>query len=148
MLVADSPYGPFIDPIGKPLVKNSYADIDPTVLIDDDGQAYMYWGNPDLYYVKLNEDMISCDGEVVHERMTHEAFGERKGNQKRPTLYEEGPWAYKRKNKYYMAFASTCCPEGMGYSMSDSPTGPWVYKGMMQILLNVRLKSVPVLIKY
>ena len=131
VLVADSPYGPFIDPIGKPLVKNSYADIDPTVLIDDDGQAYMYWGNPDLYYVKLNEDMISCDGEVVHEQMTHEAFGERKGNQKRPTLYEEGPWAYKRKNKYYMAFASTCCPEGMGYSMSDSPTGPWVYKGMI-----------------
>lgn len=43
VLVADSPYGPFIDPIGKPLVKNSYADIDPTVLIDDDGQAYMYW---------------------------------------------------------------------------------------------------------
>ena len=91
----------------------------------------LFAGNPDLYYVKLNEDMISCDGEVVHEQMTHEAFGERKGNQKRPTLYEEGPWAYKRKNKYYMAFASTCCPEGMGYSMSDSPTGPWVYKGMI-----------------
>lgn len=129
--VADSPYGPFYDPLGKPLVQSEWGDIDPTVFIDDDGQAYLYWGNPNLYYVKLNEDMISCDGEVVHEQMTHEAFGERKGNQKRPTLYEEGPWAYKRKNKYYMAFASTCCPEGMGYSMSDSPTGPWVYKGMI-----------------
>lgn len=131
VLVSDSPYGPFIDPIGKPLVKNSYADIDPTVLIDDDGQAYMYWGNPDLYYVKLNKDMISCDGDIVHEAMTHDAFGKREGNPKRPTLYEEGPWAYKRKGKYYMAFASTCCPEGMGYSMSTSPTGPWTYKGMI-----------------
>ena len=46
VLVADSPYGPFTDPIGKPLVcqKEHWNDIDPTVLIDDAGQAYMYWG--------------------------------------------------------------------------------------------------------
>lgn len=48
VLMADSPYGPFKDPIGKPLVKNALDDIDPTVLIDDDGQAYLYWGNPNL----------------------------------------------------------------------------------------------------
>jgi hypothetical protein len=28
-----------------------------------------------------------------------------------------------------MAFASTCCSEGIGYAMSDTPTGPWTYKG-------------------
>jgi hypothetical protein len=43
--------------------------------------------------------------------------------------YQEGPWCYKRNGKYYMAFASTCCPEGLGYAMSDSPTGPWTEKG-------------------
>ena len=61
VLVSDSPYGPFKDPIGKPLVwqREHWNDIDPSVMIDDDGQAYMYWGNPDLYYVKLNEDMIN-----------------------------------------------------------------------------------------
>ena len=61
VLVADSPYGPFKDPIGKPLVwqKENWYDIDPTVFIDDDGQAYMYWGNPDPYMVRLNKDMIS-----------------------------------------------------------------------------------------
>jgi arabinoxylan arabinofuranohydrolase len=64
VLVADSPYGPFKDPIGKPLIKNSNHDIDPTILIDDDGQAYMYWGNPKVYYVKLNEDMISYSGDI------------------------------------------------------------------------------------
>lgn len=63
--VADSPYGPFYDPLGKPLVQSEWGDIDPTVFIDDDGQAYLYWGNPNLYYVKLNEDMISCDGEYI-----------------------------------------------------------------------------------
>ena len=67
VLVSDSPYGPFKDPIGKPLVwqKEHWDDIDPTVYIDDDGQAYMYWGNPNLYYVKLNEDMISTSGDIV-----------------------------------------------------------------------------------
>jgi len=129
VLVSDSPYGPFKDPIGKPLIKNSMDDIDPTVYIDDDGQAYLYWGNPKLYHVKLNEDMVSYSGDILSEEMTIEAFGKRDGHPKRATQYEEGPWFYKRDNNYYMAFASTCCPEGMGYSMSKSPTGPWEYKG-------------------
>lgn len=64
--VADSPYGPFYDPLDKPLVQTKTGDIDPTVFIDDDGQAYLCWGNPNCYYVKLNEDMISYSGEVVN----------------------------------------------------------------------------------
>lgn len=117
VLVADSPYGPFHDPIGKPLVwqKEHWYDIDPSVWIDDDGQAYMYWGNPHTYYVKLNEDMISTSGEI--HQLPH------------ITDYQEGPWIYKRDSKYYLAFASTCCPEGIGYAMSDKITGPWQYKG-------------------
>ena len=60
VLVADSPYGPFKDPIGKPLAwEGDWFDIDPTVWVDDDNQAYMYWGNPELKAVKLNEDMMS-----------------------------------------------------------------------------------------
>ena len=118
VLVADSPFGPFRDPLGQPLVwqKEHWYDIDPSVFIDDDGQAYMYWGNPNVYYVKLNEDMISYSGEIVQL------------DYKIPD-YQEGPWFYKRNGHYYLAFASTCCPEGIGYAMSDSPTGPWQYKG-------------------
>ena len=117
VLVADTPYGPFTDPIGKPLVwqQEHWDDIDPTVFIDNDGQAYMYWGNPNLYYVKLNSDMISYSGDIV--------------KLDRPDKYQEGPWFYRRGDKYYLAFASTCCPEGIGYAMSDSPTGPWTTKG-------------------
>lgn len=118
VLVADSPEGPFKDPIGKPIVwqQEHWEDIDPTVLIDDDGQAYMYWGNPNVYWVKLNEDMISYNGKI------HKLDYKIKD-------YQEGPWIYKRDGKYYLAFASTCCPEGIGYAMSDSPEGPWIYKG-------------------
>lgn len=118
VLVADSPYGPFKDPLGKPLVwqKEHWEDIDPSVFIDDDGQAYMYWGNPNVYYVKLNEDMISYSGEVMKLA-------------ENPEHYQEGPWFYKRNGKYYLAFASTCCPEGIGYAMSDTPVGPWKTQG-------------------
>lgn len=118
VLVADSPYGPFKDPIGKPLIKNSSQDIDPTILIDDDGQAYLYWGNPNLYYVKLNQDMISYSGDIIKEPT-------------KPANYQEGPWVWKRGGHYYLCYASTCCPEGIGYAMSNSPTGPWEYKGMI-----------------
>ena len=117
VLTADEPFGPFHDPLGEPLVwqKEHWNDIDPTVWIDDDGQAYMYWGNPELYSVKLGKDMISLAGPIV----------------KHPKIedYQEGPWFWKHDGHYYMAFASTCCPEGIGYAMSDGPEGPWEYKG-------------------
>ena len=45
--VADKIEGPYKDPLGKPLFENgSWDHIDPTVMIDADGQAYLYWGNP------------------------------------------------------------------------------------------------------
>ncbi len=53
--------------LGNRWLKIAIHDIDPTVFIDDDGQAYMYWGNPDLYYIKLNEDMVSYSGEIITE---------------------------------------------------------------------------------
>ena len=117
VLVADNPYGPFTDPLNGQLVwqRQHWNDIDPTVWIDDDGQAYMYWGNPELYMIKLKEDMIHTEGSIV----TYPKIKD----------YQEGPWFYKHGEHYYMAFASTCCSEGIGYAMSDSPTGPWTYKG-------------------
>ena len=124
VLVSDSPYGPFRDPLGKPLVwdQSNWYDIDPSVFIDDDGQAYMYWGNPYTFYARLNEDMISLRDSVV--RLPYHIDN-----------YQEGPWIYKRSlgneqtAKYYLAYATTCCPEALGYAMSDSPTGPWVSQG-------------------
>ena len=114
--VADKPEGPFRDALGKPLLGPQEGFFDPTIWVDDDGQAYLYWGNPHLWYVKLNRDMVSYSGPIVKV-------------DPRPTDYQEGPWFYKRNKHYYMAFASTCCSEGIGYAMSDKPTGPWTYKG-------------------
>ncbi|WP_227256110.1 glycoside hydrolase family 43 protein [Pedobacter sp. MR2016-19] len=130
VLVADSPYGPFKDPIGKRLIDDDHLwnDIDPTVFIDDDGQAYLYWGNPNLWYVKLNKDMISYSGEIVKVK----DVGKEKGQTKVDTYhYQEGPWTYKRNDHYYLAYASTCCPEGIAYAMSKNATGSWDYKGYL-----------------
>lgn len=124
VLVADSPFGPFTDPIGKPLIGSEYDSIDPTVLIDDDGQAYLYWGNPNLWYVKLNEDMISYSGEITKDSQIRKEEGKPD-----PYHYQEGPWVFKENGYYYNAYASTCCPEGIGYSMAKTPTGPWEFKG-------------------
>jgi len=117
VLVSDSPYGPFHDPLGQPLVwqKEHWNDIDPTVFIDTDGQAYMYWGNPHTYYAKLGEDMVSLTSGIT--QLPHIEH------------YQEGPWFYKRDSHYYLAYASTCCPEALGYAMSDGPEGPWEAKG-------------------
>ena len=156
VLVADSPYGPFKDPLGEPLVwqKEHWEDIDPSVFIDDNGQAWMYWGNPHIYFIKLNEDMISTSGDIYVVNQQDGVARPVKEEGAKINLrvpwsqkatwalqhYQEGPWFYKRSltpnpspkgegSKYYLAFASTCCPEALGYAMSDSPTGPWVEKG-------------------
>lgn len=155
--VSDSPTGPFVDAIGAPLVdEGDWNDIDPTVYVDDDGQAYLYFGNPNLRYVKLNDDMISYDPEpelsdeltdagytiekgVVRVGMTEAAFGPEvpaeKPEDKRPCSYAEGPWFYKRSNHYYMVYPAfppePDSAEHFAYSMSDSPEGPWEYKGIL-----------------
>jgi arabinoxylan arabinofuranohydrolase len=125
--VSSSPTGPFTDAIGHPLVSNG--QIDPTVFIDDDGPAYLYWGNPDLWYVKLNPDMVSYAGSPAKIPLTTAGFGTRTGDAGRPTLFEEGPWVYKRNGLYYIVFAAKCCSEFIAYSTAPGPTGPWTYRG-------------------
>jgi arabinoxylan arabinofuranohydrolase len=125
--VSNSPTGPFSDALGHPLVENN--EIDPTVFIDDNGQAYLYWGNPHLWYVRLNADMISYSGAPTQIPLTTAGFGTRTGDPNRPTLFEEGPWVYKRNGLYYLVFAAKCCSEFIGYSTAPGPTGPWTYRG-------------------
>lgn len=129
--VSNSPTGPFVDALGHPLAHTGTGDIDPTVFIDDDGQAYLYWGNPNLFYVKLNQDMISYSGGIVQVPLTTAGFGVRTGDANRSTLYEEGPWFYKRNGMYYMVYAAGGIPEYISYSTSSKPTGPWTYRGII-----------------
>lgn len=115
--VSDSPTGPFVDK-GEPLVKaNEYAGcaIDPDVFVDDDGQAYLYWGNSRLYVSKLNEDMMSFDGEPTDIT---------------PPDFREGTCVFKRNGIYYYTWCEddTRSPNyhvryGKGSSPMQKPEG-------------------------
>ena len=145
--VADSITGPYHDALGKPLVENN--QIDPTVFIDDDGQAYLYWGNPDLSYVKLNQDMITYSGSVVKVQLTTQSFGPRRsGTNSRPVAYEEGPWLYKRNGLYYMIYAANCCSEDIRYSTGPSATGPWTYRGLIMATSGASFTNHPGIVDY
>ena len=126
--IATSPAGPFTDPLGKALIATGSGNIDPTVFTDDDGQAYLYWGNPDLYEVKLNSDMISFPGSPNKVNLTTAGFGVR-SNSDRATAYEEGPWFYKRNALYYIVYPADGTPEKISYTTSSGPLGPWSYRG-------------------
>lgn len=122
--VADKPEGPYKDARGSALVTNdmttaqtkiSWDDIDPTVFIDDDGQAYLIWGNTACYYAKLKSNMTELDGPVKTFDLPH---------------YTEAPWIHKHNGWYYLSYAYDF-PEKTAYAMSKSITGPWVYKGIL-----------------
>jgi arabinoxylan arabinofuranohydrolase len=113
--VADNPAGPFMDALGQALAASGSGNIDPTVFIDDDDQAYMYWGNATLRYVRLNSNMTSYTGSVTNVALDG---------------FLEGPWFYKRESRYYLVYAATGnVTEKLSYATSDSPTGPWTTRG-------------------
>lgn len=125
--VADSPIGPFKDARGSALITNDmttersssfWDDIDPAVFIDDDGQAYLFWGNTQCYYAKLKPNMIELDGPIMPVDLPR---------------FTEAPWLHKRGDHYYLSYA-TEFPEKLAYAMSNSPTGPWEYKGILNEL--------------
>lgn len=124
--VSDRPTGPFTDAIGKALVvtemttdnKHGWDDIDPSVFIDDDQQAYLFWGHASCKWVKLKANMTELDGPIGTFKPTH---------------YIEGPWVYKRKGLYYLVYASAGTkPEMIEYCTATSPAGPWEYRGIIQ----------------
>lgn len=120
--VASKPEGPYKDVLRQPLIGrfvNGAQPIDQDVFIDDDGQAYIYYGGHSHANVaKLNEDMVSLgkfeDGSTFKEIT--------------PENYVEGPQMLKRKGKYYLFWSEggwTGPDYAVSYGMSDQPTGPF-----------------------
>ncbi|WBB61832.1 glycoside hydrolase family 43 protein [Streptomyces sp. WMMC500] len=120
--VADRPEGPYRDALGKPLIAqfhNGAQPIDQDVFIDDDGQAYMYYGGwHHANVVKLNPDMTSLgtfDDGTTFKEIT-------------PENYTEGSLMFKRNGKYYMMWSEggwTGPDYSVSYAVADSPTGPF-----------------------
>ncbi|GAB3451816.1 family 43 glycosylhydrolase [Actinophytocola sediminis] len=121
--VADQPQGPYRDALGHPLIgqfHNGAQPIDQDVFIDDDGQAYLYyggWGHANV--VRLNEDMTSlgtfADGSTFREITP-------------APEYVEGSQMFKRAGRYYLMWSEggwTGPNYSVSYAIADSPTGPF-----------------------
>jgi beta-xylosidase len=121
--VADNPLGPFKDARGSALITNdmttkatiTWDDIDPTVWVDEKGQAYLFWGNTACYYAKLKPNMTELDGPIQTIDLPK---------------FTEAPWIHKRGDWYYLSYASGF-PEKIVYAMSRKLEGPWEYKGIL-----------------
>lgn len=125
--MADNPLGPFVDPLGKPLIESNTPGVqpaehmwlfDPMTFIDDDGQAYMYFGgngDNNVRVIKLNRDMISVDGPAIH--LTAQNFF-------------EASWMHKENGIYYFSYsANPSAQMRIDYMKSTSPTSGFTYGG-------------------
>ena len=115
--VAPTPTGPFKDALDRPLLQKGGKvhtnTIDPYPFIDDDGQAYLYYGNGDFAeVVKLKPDMITLDGDPRRIHLKE---------------FREGIVVFKRKGKYYFMWSidDARSPDyRVGWGTADNPLGP------------------------
>ncbi|MDV7185952.1 family 43 glycosylhydrolase [Lutibacter sp. TH_r2] len=115
-----NPNGPFVN--GKQ-IKDAFG-IDPAVLIDDDGQAYYFWGQGKPKVAKLKPNMMEIDKSTIIYPL------DEKGN----VAFHEGSSIRKIGDLYYLVFADDSRenrPTCLGYAIGSSPMGPFEYKGVI-----------------
>jgi beta-xylosidase len=122
---SDSPTGPFTNPTK---VKRG---VDPNVYEDYDGNHWLALNNS---IQKLSDDLLSVEGKPIGWKDYAVGFPNYKG------WKHEGTWIFKREGKFYLMTAGSATePRADGntqkhvmhYAMSDSPTGPFHYQGVI-----------------
>jgi len=119
--MAETPTGPFTDARGSALITNQFSllpgsdNFDPTILLDDDGSAYIFWGKKVCYYARLKNNLIELDDEIKVVNIPG---------------FIEGAHTHKRDGWYYLSYGYGF-PEKVGYAMSRNVHGPWEFKGIL-----------------
>lgn len=119
---SDQPQGPFLN--ARPIEGTEFPSCgDPAVFVDDDGSAYLYWGQFYLRGCKLKDNMYELEKDTVNTMvLTEEEHG-----------FHEGSSMRKRGDTYYLIFcdadrgAATC----LSYAVSKSPLGPFEKRGVI-----------------
>ena len=117
--VGDSPVGPFRN--GQPM--KGISQIDPAVFVDDDGQAYLYWGQFSCKGAKLKPNMTEVDTTTIVDGLVTE----------KEHFFHEGSSMRKHNGIYYLVYAHLRKgrPTCIGYATSRSPLGPFKYGGVI-----------------
>jgi hypothetical protein len=95
------------------------------VFQDDDGQAYLYWGNSVLKWAKLKPNMTELDGPI------HTVGVER---------FTEASYLHKHNGTYYLSYSREF-PEETAYMTGPTATGPWKYQGVI-MAKNQKVKTI------
>jgi oligosaccharide reducing-end xylanase len=116
---APSPIGPFT-PVAKPL--DGVRGIDPCMLQTSRGESYLFWaGNGGITVARMNDDYQSL-------AETPKAIAGL------PDGFKEGPFAFERNGLFYLTFPWVRQKNGtetLAYAMSESPEGPYTFKGLI-----------------
>lgn len=126
---ADDPGGPFVDPLGQALLTKSFPNanvpwlFDPACFVDDDGQAYLYFGGGDdggqnARVVRLNDDMVSIKDASATTIPT--------------TAFFEASFMHKHDGTYFFSYSSDFSSEhgaALEYLTSNDPMTGFTYKG-------------------
>ena len=130
---SNSPTGPYIDNRDKPVVDMNTPGVqpgsgqwgmwcfDPSVWIEDDGQAFLYFGGGDpgnSRIIKLKDNLTEVEGKAIHPNT--------------PGFFEAS-FVHKYKNKYYYSYAGHhfSFPANIEYVMSEHPMGPFSQPGLI-----------------
>ena len=130
--ISDSPTGPFVDELEKPLIDNTgqvehigKEPIDPSVLIED-GQAYMYFGCREPKVVKLEKNMMELKEDVKELKI----IGNEGDKENDRGFYGEGPFVFKRNDTFYLLYSNGWGKEStLVYATSKNPMGPFDFQG-------------------
>ena len=115
--VGDTPHGPF-KPLPAPI--EGVKGIDPGVLIDKDGSAYLFYSMDKIFVAKLKPNMIEIEGEpTVIDNLPKKGL-------------QEGPFAFERNGLYYLTYPHVANKiERLEYATSTSPLGPYEWRGVI-----------------
>lgn len=138
--IADHPTGPFKDAKGSALIShdmlpatdNLKANLDPTVIIDDNGQPYIIWGNLTCYIAKLKKNMIEIENPI--EIISLPAFS-------------EGAHIHKHGDWYYLSYGYGR-PEKIGYARSHKISRSWTFSGILNEIPENCETNRPAIIDY
>jgi len=137
LAVSDTPVGPFVDYLQKPLLDVDYAVIDASILMDDD-EIYLYYSRDcsvnvvdgvnrsDIYVVMLDHEfrqkgepiLLFAPTQDWETRLVEENF-----------MWNEGASVIKVDDLYYMTYSGNpfwSFDYAIGVATSTSPVGPFV----------------------